>query len=457
MTRLTGGALTWRVALGLAAASLAACDPQKADWGFQSVTTLPTPPDAPALGCGVSLPADTLASQRAACAFGSGDRAAKTLGIEAATAAAIPIRHVIVLMKENRSFDHLLGQLHDQGNAGVAAFPAGFTNADLNGNAVVPFHQTNTCLADDPGHQSAQIALCVDGDKMDGFVRNAELSTGTDGHWAMGFYEKADLPFDYFLASTYAIGDNHFSPMASGTYGNRDFMMFGTNAGVVDTGLVYPPPTTPSILGLLLDAGFTWGAYSDSQPFSGALDWGPGDPGVHSMAQLYDALDQGTLPSVAFVDAVEYITDDHPDADLQAGEAWTKSVYDHAVNSPQWPRMAILWTYDEGGAFWDHVPPPDACVAEPDSPFSTMGIRVPLVAISPWAKRNHASHVLHDHTAITRFIELLFDLPALTARDANSDALLDLFDFSCGRDLSIPDAPEPGAGSCVDPAPPGTY
>jgi phospholipase C len=84
-----------------------------------------------------------------------------------------------------------------------------------------------------------------------------------------------------------------------------------------------------------------------------------------------------------------------------------------------------------------------------------MGPRIPLVALSPWAKRAYVSHVVHDHTAITRFIETLFDLPALTARDANSDALFDLFDFSCGRDLTVPVSPSPGTGGCPNPNPLG--
>jgi phospholipase C len=73
---------------------------------------------------------------------------------------------------------------------------------------------------------------------------------------------------------------------------------------------------------------------------------------------------------------------------------------------------------------------------------------VPLVVISPWARRNFVSHVVRDHAAITRFVEALFDLPALTGRDANSDALLDLFDFSCGADGPVPAAPPAGTGGC---------
>jgi phospholipase C len=152
---------------------------------------------------------------------------------------------------------------------------------------------------------------------------------------------------------------------------------------------------------------------------------------------------------VVFVDANDSVTDDHPPGDLQKGEAWLRTLYTHATGSPQWERLAILWTYDEGGAYFDHLPPPAGCAAVPGG-TTDRGVRIPLVAISPWARRHAVSHVVTDHTAITRFIETIFDLPALTARDANSDALLDLFDFSCGRDLTPPvNPPESATGGCT--------
>jgi phospholipase C len=299
----------------------------------------------------------------------------------------------------------------------------------------------------------------MDDNRMDGFVINAAQTTSTDGHWAMGEYTAQELPFYYFLGTTYAVADRHFAPMPTGTYANRNFLMFGSNAGVIDTGIVFAQPNTPSIMALLSNAGFTWAFYVDgagSQPASGALNWSNTDPGVHPLSELLSDMDNGTLPNVAFVDGKENIEDDHPDADLQVGEAWSRNIYQHLVASPQWMRSAMFFTYDEAGAFADHVVPSEACKLSENWPWPQMGPRVPFVAVSPWARRSYASHVVRDHTAMTRFIELLFHLPALTPRDANSDALLDLFDFSCGRDLAIPAAPDAGTGACVDPAPPGT-
>jgi phospholipase C len=446
--------MTARLALALAAAlaaGVAGCGLRDADWGLGAIETLQTPPDDPALGCGVTLPADPSADARAGCAFGTGARAADTLGIDHATAAAIPIRHVIIAMKENRSFDHLLGQLHDSGQPAVDAVPASFFNPDAHGTPIFPSHATTTCIPFDPGHQSVSVGACLDGGRMDGFVRNAAGTTASDGSFVMTGYDDVDLPFDYWLASTFAVNDRHFAPIASGTDANRTFFLLGNNYGVVDTGIDRPSPGTPSIMQLIMNAGYTWAAYTDGVPFDGSLGWTGGDPGVHPLQDFYDALDRGTLPNVAFVDGREDVEDDHPVADLQRGEAWLKTIYDHAVSSPQWQRLAIIWTYDEAGAFADHVPPPaGACPPDPSNPpFAGMGPRVPLVAISPWAKRNYASHAVQDHAAITRFIETVFDLPALGGRDANSGGLLDLFDFSCGRDLSVGDAPPAGTGGCT--------
>jgi phospholipase C len=440
-----------RAALCLVPLLMTGCDPQKSSFGFEAITTMKTPVDDPALACGVTLPADTKQSAREACAFQSGASPESTLGVDRATAAKLPIKHVIVMMKENRSFDHLLGKLHDRGQPGTDAVPADYVNLDLQGQPVAPFHATTTCITTDPGHQSDSMRTSVNGGKMDGFVKNAAQTTDTDGHFVMAYNDETELPFDYFLAKTWALDDRHFAPVVSGTFANRNFYMFGTNAGAVDTGIVFPSPDAPSIFQLLISAGYTWGVYTDNFPLSGSVDWTAKDPGVHPLADLFTALDQGTLPNVVFVDGTDSIDDDHPVADLQKGEAWSKRLYDHVVTSPQWNRTALIWTYDEGGGFADHVDPGPACLATPGSKFDHRGPRVPFVVISPWAKRNYVSHVVEDHTAITRFIELLFGLPALTARDANSPALLDLFDFSCGRDLSFPAAPDAGTGGCANP------
>ncbi|MFO0600922.1 MAG: alkaline phosphatase family protein [Myxococcaceae bacterium] len=426
------------------------CSITPADWGFGAMRTMKTPEDPP-LKCGTVLPS-VKADERTACTYKAKAMPADTLGVTPEQMADVPIRHVIIVMLENRGFDHLLGRLHDQGQPLTDAIPADYANPDKTGAMVKPFHADTTCIQSDPGHQAASMKVVVNGGKMDGFVLNAANTTDTDGHFAVSMYEQTDVPFYYWMASTWALNDRYFSPMVSGTFGNRVFFMFGDNHGVVDTGIVYPDPSTNSIFRELMNAGYTWGAYTDDPkgPLSTTLNWTNTDPGVHSVKDLYDALDNGTLPNVVFIDADEEKNDDHPLADIQQGEKFLHELYTHVTNSPQWNRTAMFWTYDEGGAFFDHVTPPKGCESVPGSPWLDRGVRIPMVVVSPWAKKGFVSHVNNDHTSMTRFIETVFNLPAMTARDANADAFFDMFDFTCGRDLTPPaNVPMPGTGGCV--------
>ncbi len=199
--------------------------------------------------------------------------------------------------------------------------------------------------------------------------------------------------------------------------------------------------------------GLTWGAYSEqNDPFENTLGtaWRDQHPASrHTVMEFVTALASGNSPEVAFVDSRENVIDEHPTADVQAGEAWTRMIYEAVVKSAIWPTTALIWTYDEGGGFADHVPPPKSCAPTPaESDFTELGVRVPMVVISPYARRHYVSHVVHEHTSITRFIETVFDLPALTARDANSDALLDMFDFGCPPNPTVSEAPPAGTGGC---------
>ena len=115
--------------------------------------------------------------------------------------------------------------------------------------------------------------------------------------------------------------------------------------------------------------------------------------------------------------------------------------------SPHWAHSALFLTYDEHGGLYDHVPPPAACAPDdfpahtPDGPvdgdFKRYGFRVPLLVVSPYAKRGHVSHHVTDHTSILRFVETRFNLPAITKRDANAEPPFDMFDFA-HPDTSIP-------------------
>jgi phospholipase C len=302
--------------------------------------------------------------------------------------------------------------------------------------------------------------------KMDGFVKNAiahsVTPTGapaaTDGAFVLTYRERTDLPFYHWLADNWALADHYFSSTLSGTWANRLYLYAGSSYGVKNTGTDYlVKADTPTIFSALDAAKVTWQVYSDdSYPLDGSLisaGWDATHKGVSKTAAFYAALADGTLPQVTFIDAGLNIEDEHPPADVQLGEAYSKKVYDAVTSSPLWLKdgkgIAFIWTYDESGGFFEHLPPPKACLASPDqAEFDRLGFRVPFVLVSPFARRKYVSHQLHSHTSVLRFIELLHDLPALTARDANSDALLDMFDFGCPPPAKAEGAPAAGSGGC---------
>ncbi|HEY8087479.1 MAG TPA: alkaline phosphatase family protein, partial [Polyangiaceae bacterium] len=177
----------------------------------------------------------------------------------------------------------------------------------------------------------------------------------------------------------------------------------------------------------------------------------------------------GTLPQVAFVDAIfghdgPTQTDEHPPADIQFGQQFVSSMVQALLASPQWPVSALFFTYDEHGGYYDHLPPPPACkpdTIEPALPtgdttgghFDRYGVRVPMVVVSPFARRAFVSHTVYDHTSITRFIEAKFRLPALTARDANANPLMEMFDFANPAFVTppvLPPAPDPDTSGVTD-------
>jgi phospholipase C len=275
---------------------------------------------------------------------------------------------------------------------------------------------------------------------------------------------KRDLPYYYKLYRTFAMSDRHFCSVLGPTYPNRHYLLTGTSFGHISNDL----PTTGdqfdqrSVFNLLDEAGISWKVYRAS-PLAFALIYAyvRNDRSDHVLPieDYFRDAAAGTLPQVAYVDPAFFgsenqETDEHPPANVQVGEAFAASVIGAFIQSPNWSRGALLVTYDEHGGFWDHVPPPPACVPDDIPPathpgnvqaaFDRYGIRVPFVVISPFARKHYVSHQTSDQTSILRFIETRFDLPALTRRDANANPLLDYFDFAhppFRKPPSLPKAP----------------
>lgn len=372
--------------------------------------------------------------EREACVFSAGAQPEDTLGDLGPLRAAIT--HVIILVQENRSFDHMYGTL----GHGTEGIPSGYTNP-RDGAPVAPYHLTTPCVAD-IGHQWVEMHLGWNHGAMDGWA-------GINGVGALGYYEDADHPFYTWMLTTFATSDRYFSSVLSGTYPNRDYLYAGTSDGVYATGGGYPD--VPTVFDQLDAAGIAWGEYnaSPTEVLSGTLGWALDHVGVHPYAELFPALADGSLPPVAFVDVEPH--DEHPPGSIHDGERDVRDVVTAAMQSPLWPHLAFFYTYDEGGGFFDHVPPPSACLAAPsEHDFDVLGVRVPVAVVSPYARAGYVSHLTHHHSSILRFVQAVFDLPALTGRDANADAMLDLFDFGAPAfatpPATVPDAAPAGCG-----------
>jgi len=401
---------------------------------------------------------DEAAKKRTACGFAKGALAGETHGVSAPVGKAIPIDTIVIAMQENRSFDHYFYKLKERGHPDAEVAPPDFTNPDLDGTPVKPFRDKQLCFLDTAHSWNAAHTEWNDG-KMDGFIEaneetgappkggTADLLRGTR---AMGYYEPDDLPFMYWAADQFAIGDHYHCSVLTSTWTNRMYLYAASSFGRISN----KPPnvgTALTIFDMLQMRRVKWKVYAGNTPpeamfVSAFIKYR--DHHYTTMDQFYVDAANGTLPEVAFVDGsngegkpfVDSETDEHPPSVMQVGQALLAKVTKSLMASPQWERSAFFINYDEHGGLFDHVPPPEACPPDDippersasDAPgdYKRLGIRVPFVVISPWTKKGFIGHHVYDHTSVTRFVEARFGLPAMSARDANAEAPYDLFDFS---------------------------
>jgi len=386
---------------------------------------------------------------RGACTFERGALPAETLGTNVPLGGEIPIDHFVILMQENRSFDHYFGTM-----PGVEGFPESYSNPDANGSPVKPFHETTLCI-EDVAHSWTSSHEQFDAGKNDGFV----ITNDPDGERALGYFDGSDLPFYWDLYSTFAMSDHHHCSVLGGTYPNRWYFLSATSFGMITNDFIPEDRFDQEpfvIMQELDDAGVDWHVYA-TLPFMITYSTYIGSVGskvTYNVDQFFEDLDAGTLAPVVWIDpafsgTIAEETDEHPPAVPQVGEAWVENIVRAVMASDLWPRTAIILTYDEHGGFFDHVPPPPACLpgdrppdlTVDDAPgnFDRLGFRVPLVIVSPYSKPGYVSKQTTDATSVLRLIETRFDLPALTSRDANAWPLLDMFDFD---DPSFMEPPE---------------
>ncbi|HEX8976868.1 MAG TPA: alkaline phosphatase family protein [Solirubrobacteraceae bacterium] len=407
----------------------------------------------------------------------------------------MPFDHLVVVMMENHSFDNLLGALsltrpEVDGLSFDNTGTAGNWNPGVNHMPaqVHAFPLPNTAQATNITQSWRATHQQVNGGAMDGFVRSCGALE------PMGYYTRAVLPFAYALADAFTLANRWFASAPAPTYPNRRFMMAGTAFGgtVTDVStLLDAPPPHGTIFDVLSSHRINWCDYFTDVPMTAVI---PSIVVKHAdhhapIAKFFHDCQAGMLPAVSFVDPgigvseigsqlaslpfpVKEIlsvlgasfagagtgeTEEDPQ-DMFFGEAFAHRVITAVLQSPRWNRTLVIYTYDEHGGYYDHVPPPrvtppdnippQLAPGDPPGAYDVYGPRVPAIVISPCAKPGGVSNKIYDHTSILATIEHKWNLPALTVRDANANTIMDFLDPGNPALINPPSLPAP-------PRPPG--
>jgi phospholipase C len=390
---------------------------------------------------------------------------------------ALPFDHIVVVMMENHSFDNYLGMLPVRGQRLADGFNFDRSGRPINGNPVnggyiQVQHAPSLCTPDGSASQSwNDTHHSIDGGRMDGFARLGESS--------MAYWDESDLPFYYSLSKTFCLANRWFCSAPCQTYPNRRFMLAGTAFGLIstDSSSITQNPPNGTIFDRLNAHGISWTDYFTDLPATGVIESVPQNNPTHlaSVDQFYLDCAAGNLPAVSFVDSdigagptvtgvlpapfsssSDPLTNQDQDeeyGDLSLGENFVSQAVNAVLSSPSWPRILLLWNYDEHGGWYDHVPPPAAIPPDSIPPklgpgdvpgaYDIYGPRVPAVVVSGHAKPHAITDVLHDHTSILATIEAKWNLPAMTYRDANATTMLDFLDST----VTFPEPPTLAAPS----------
>lgn len=379
------------------------------------------------------------------------------------------ISHFVVLMLENRSFDHMLGALKARNPAIEGALDNEFSNlADPASPASPRFPMAPAsafAMSFDPGHEFVDVQIQLygrapsaarqpaarsDPAPMSGFVYSAENAAHDPAHAArvMQCFHPEKLPVLTALATEFAVFNYWHAPVPGPTWPNRFFAHAATSGGLSDS------PKDPDIIAgyafpaghiyqRLHEAGNTWRIYHDGMPQTAGIDGLRAEylnvftENFREMEYFEEDLKADTLPAYVFIEpnydtGHQYLNGNsmHPLNDVRKGEELVKRVYEAIRASGYWESAMLVVTFDEHGGFFDHVPPPpavppgvDARYSNPadDFGFDRLGVRVPAIVASAYTQKNtvvgNSPQECYDHTSILATVEKRFGLAPLTDRD----------------------------------------
>jgi phospholipase C len=358
-----------------------------------------------------------------------------------------PIKHVVVLLLENHSFDQMLGamkQVYPDLDGVDPAAPG--KNLDDDGVVYKQIPTTERQMLLDPHHEVEHVAVQL-ADHNSGFVkdfaRSFPSSTAQNRQFIMGYFPADFLPALHPLAREFTVCDRWFSSLPGPTWPNRFFALTGTSNGRVNMpedgqhGLDLPgwfEQDQPTIFDRLSEKGIHWKVYFHDVPQTSVLmhQRRPENAAryfyisrFHEDARaLADDFPQFCLIEPDFMGADE--NDDHPPHDIMKAEKLIADVYNSLRANPDlWQSTLLIVFYDEHGGFYDHVEPPT--VVAPDNQqqeytFDRLGVRVPALLASPWVKSG-VEHTVFDHTSVLKYLIDKWALGPLGGRTAAANSI----------------------------------
>ena len=367
-----------------------------------------------------------------------------------AAQARYPIKHIIIIDKENRSFDNMFG-----------LFPGadGASHAHTSTGKIIPLGHTPDRMLLDVGHAGAAAVLAMDNGKMDRFdLLPGAYQSGKD--IADSQFRQPDIPNYWRYAQTFTLDDHFFATIIGPSFPNHLITVAASSGNTVDNPrgqivhawgcdggptsmvdgigpdgkqfLTHPCFDFPTLPDLLQRHNVSWKYYSPPQFASGYV-WNSLDAIKHiRFSSLWKTnvskdtsfigdVSHGRLPQVSWLVTTSWQSD-HPPASICIGENWTTQVVNAVMKSRYWKDTAIFLTWDDFGGFYDHVAPPRL-------DYISLGPRVPTVVISPYARPHYVDHTRLEFDSFLRFVEQDFGLPALTDRDRHAPSMLSSFDF----------------------------
>ncbi|KAL9675424.1 hypothetical protein QQ045_003626 [Rhodiola kirilowii] len=377
------------------------------------------------------------------------------------SAASTPIKTIVVVIMENRSFDHMLGWMKSINSEinGVDGSQFQHLNSSDPTSPKIHFNNQSVYIDPDPGHSFQAIREQIFGSEstsadpapMNGFAQQPLAMTGnaTMSHEVMNGFNPDMISVYKTLVSEFAVCDRWFASVPASTQPNRLFVHSATSFGATSNvakllARGYPQRT---IFDNVHDEGLSWGIFYQNIPatlfyknlrkLKYALKFHPYGTEFKKHAKSGKLPNYTVIEQRYFDSKLEPANDDHPSHDVYQGQKFVKEVYEAIRASPQWNQTLMVITYDEHGGYYDHVPTPVRGVPSPDGvvgqppfnfTFDRLGVRVPAILISPWIEKGTVLHgpngkptptSEYEHSSIPATVKKIFNLksPFLTKRD----------------------------------------